>query len=114
MLTKVTWVGVHNRRGDYGNHLSKLYNLPMLGPDFFLLAMEHFTKKIPGPVSLKLVSGKPCHVGVERVPYISDTMNAIAKKGPIDLFALMSAGTNSRRILNKPEFSVSGPVQPLA
>ena len=67
ILTKVTWVGVHNRRGDYGNHLSKLYNLAMLGPDFFLLAMEHFTKKIPGPVSLKLVSGKPCHVGVELI-----------------------------------------------
>ena len=53
LALQVTWVAVHNRRGDYGHHLNKLYNLPMLGPDFFLRAMEHFRKKIPGQVSLR-------------------------------------------------------------
>jgi len=54
--SEVTWVGVHNRRGDYGHHLNKLYNLPMLGPDFFLRAMEHFRKKISGVVVFVIVS----------------------------------------------------------
>ena len=53
-FTQVTWVGVHNRRGDYGHHLNKLYSLPMLGPDFFLRAMQYFSKKLSGLVSFKL------------------------------------------------------------
>jgi len=54
--SEVSWVGVHNRRGDYGHHLNKLYNLPMLGPDFFLRAMQHFTKKLSGLVVFVIVS----------------------------------------------------------
>jgi len=54
--TQVTWVGVHNRRGDYAHHLDLLYNLPLLGPDFFLRAMKYFTKRNTGPVIFVVVS----------------------------------------------------------
>ena len=50
-LVQVTWVGVHNRRGDYAHHLNLLYNLPLLGPDFFLSAMKYFTRRNTEPVS---------------------------------------------------------------
>lgn len=41
----VTWVGVHNRRGDYGHHLQALYNLPLLTEEYFQDAMKYFRDK---------------------------------------------------------------------
>ena len=53
---EVTWVGVHNRRGDYGQHLASLYSLPLLGPEFFLRAMRHYEAASPGQVIFVVVS----------------------------------------------------------
>ena len=43
--TEVTWVGVHNRRGDYGQHLTALYGLDLLEPDYFYRAMQRFNSE---------------------------------------------------------------------
>ena len=40
----VTWVGVHNRRGDYGDHLATLYGLKLLEADYFHDAMQRFNR----------------------------------------------------------------------
>ena len=41
----VTWVGVHNRRGDYGHHLNALYGLSLLSADYFHKAMHYFSSR---------------------------------------------------------------------
>eukprot|EP00092_Neocalanus_flemingeri_P034291 GFUD01037291.1.p1 GENE.GFUD01037291.1~~GFUD01037291.1.p1 ORF type:complete len:422 (-),score=59.72 GFUD01037291.1:46-1311(-) len=41
--SNVTWVGIHNRRGDYGQHLKALYNLSLLSADYFNRAMKYFS-----------------------------------------------------------------------
>ena len=38
----ITWVGVHNRRGDYQQHLHSLYGLSLLEADYFKRAMDIF------------------------------------------------------------------------
>ena len=43
--SEVTWVGVHNRRGDYKDHLQNLYGLKLLEPDYFHRAMQRFTSQ---------------------------------------------------------------------
>ena len=40
-----TWVGVHNRRGDYGHHLAALYGLDLLEPGYFQRAMQRFNSE---------------------------------------------------------------------
>jgi hypothetical protein len=32
-------------RGDYGAHLRELYGLPLLGKQYFLIAMDYFRSK---------------------------------------------------------------------
>jgi len=41
--SNVTWVGIHNRRGDYGEHLKSLYGLSLLSANYFKRAMTYFT-----------------------------------------------------------------------
>ena len=41
----VTWVGVHNRRGDYRDHLASLYGLQLLEADYFHRAMRRFNSE---------------------------------------------------------------------
>ena len=43
--SEVTWVGVHNRRGDYGHHLAALYGLHLLEPGYFQRAMQRFNSE---------------------------------------------------------------------
>ena len=42
---EVTWVGVHNRRGDYRHHLAALYGLDLLEPGYFKRAMQRFNSE---------------------------------------------------------------------
>ena len=39
---EITWVGIHNRRTDYKNHLNVLYGLNLLEADYFKRAMNIF------------------------------------------------------------------------
>ncbi|KAI5753842.1 hypothetical protein M8J77_003781 [Diaphorina citri] len=39
------FVGVHVRRGDYQNHFNDLYHIKLLGPEFYVKAMEYFNDK---------------------------------------------------------------------
>ena len=43
--SEVTWVGVHNRRGDYRQHLAALYGLNLLEPGYFQRAMQRFNSE---------------------------------------------------------------------
>ena len=44
---EVTWVGLHNRRGDYRFHLQFLYDQPLLSPGYFNRSMQHFMQQVP-------------------------------------------------------------------
>ena len=41
----ITWVGVHNRRTDYGHHLQSLYGLSLLSRDYFHKAINYFSSR---------------------------------------------------------------------
>ena len=48
--SNVTWVGIHNRRGDYGQHLKSLYDLSLLSANYFKRAMTYFTSHFPNVI----------------------------------------------------------------